>query len=265
MDGLGVPDHAEGLVAVAVTDAAGESMSAADGNSPDGASLGARDPVRIGSITKVFTSLATLSLVADGSIALDDLASDHVSRVDVAAGVTIRDLLQHTSGIPEHVDDGLAEELFADHARAWKPEEIVGLVADVDVEFEPGEMFSYSNTNYLILGILIEEVTGRPAREVIRERIIDVVGMPTTYPDGVEDGPAPVAAYSGLRGQPTELIDFEYTPICRGGMDGGRDGEQRRRSAPPARRPGRRRHHPRGAGCRDDRQRGVRPWGRDVG
>ncbi len=214
VDRLEVPDDAEGLVAVSIIDADGVSISAADGNSPDGASLDSSDPVRIGSITKVFTALTTLTLVDDGSIALDDLVSEHVSRVDVAEGVTIRDLLQHTSGIPEHVDQGFGEDLFANHTRAWTPEEVVGRVAEIDVAFEAGEEFSYSNTNYIILGVLIEEVTGQPAHAVIRERVIDVVGMPTTYLDGVENGPAPVAAYGGLSGQPADLIDFDYTSVA---------------------------------------------------
>jgi D-alanyl-D-alanine carboxypeptidase len=214
MHRLDVPDDAEGTVSVAVIDADGTSISTADGNTPDDALPGPADPMRIGSITKVFTSLATLSLVADGSIALDDAAADHVSRVSVPDGVTIRDLLQHTSGIPEHVVADFGEDLFADHGRVWTPEEVVGRVDGMELDFEPGEQFGYSNTNYIILGILIEEVTGRPAHEVIRERVIDVVDMPTTYLDGVEDGPDPVAAFSGLPEEPTALIDFDYTSIA---------------------------------------------------
>ena len=214
MDRLDVPDDAEGTVTVAVIDADGTSITAVDGNTPDDALPGPGDPMRVGSITKVFSSLTTLSLVDDGSIALDDPAADHVSRVPVPDGVTIRDLLQHTSGIPEHVVEGFGEDLFADHARVWTPEEVVGLVAGMEADFEPGTDFGYSNTNYIILGILIEEVTGRPAHEVIRERVIEVVDMPTTYLDGVEDGPAAVAAFSGLPDEPTELIDFDYTSIA---------------------------------------------------
>jgi hypothetical protein len=100
MDRLDVPDDAEGTVTVAVIGADGTSISAADGNTSDDDLPGPGDPMRVGSITKVFTSLTTLSLVDDGSIALDDLASDYVSRVSVPDGVTVRDLLQHTSGMP---------------------------------------------------------------------------------------------------------------------------------------------------------------------
>ena len=215
MDRLDVPDDAEGTVTVAVIDADGTSISAADGNTPDDALPGPGDPMRVGSITNVFTSLTTLSLVDDGSIALDDPAANHVSRVPVPDGVTVRDLLQHSSGIPEHVDvDGFVDDLYADHARVWTPEETIGLVAGMEADFEPGADFGYSSTNYIILGILIEEVTGRPVHEVIRERVIDVVDMPTTYLDGFEDGPAPVAAFTGLRGAPPELIDFDYTSIA---------------------------------------------------
>lgn len=216
MDRLDVPEGADGMVGVSVIDADGVSISAAGGNDPDGSSLGPSDPVRVGSITKVFTSLTTLALVSDGAIDLDDLASQHVSRVVVPEGVTVRDLLQHTSGIPEHVMvDGFLEGVFADDARVWTPEEAIELVAEMDVEFAPGEEFSYSNTNYIILGMLIEEVAGQPAHEVIRERVIDVVGMPNTYLDGFEDGPAPVAGFTDLAGDgPIEQIDFDYTSIA---------------------------------------------------
>ncbi|MEM9037160.1 MAG: serine hydrolase domain-containing protein [Actinomycetota bacterium] len=216
LDRLDVPEDAEGTVSVAVIDADGEVLSATDGNALDGEHPGTADPVRVGSISKVFTSLATLSLVADGEVALDDRASAHVSRVPVPDGVTVRDLLQHTSGIPEHiVTEGFFDSLAHDRLRRWTPEEIIGLVDGVDADFEPGAEFGYSNSNYIVLGILLEEVTGRPAHEVIRERVIDVVGMPSTYLAGAEDGPEPVGAFADLLGQPLEPTSgFDYTSIA---------------------------------------------------
>lgn len=218
---LDVPDDADGAVMVGVADSSGGSINAADGSNADG-DLGLDDLMRVGSITKVFTSLTTLALVEDGTIALDDPASERISRVDVADGVSIRDLLQHTSGIPSYTEvEGFFDTVSENPERAWTPEEVFAVIDGLEAEVEPGAEFSYSNTNYLILGILIEEVTGRPAHEVIRERVIDVVDMPNTYLAGFEDGPPPIAAYGALPGQEPGPIDFDYTSVATSAWTGG--------------------------------------------
>ena len=166
-----------GAFMVAVSDADGEVVYAGSGTDPDGNPLTPDAALRVGSITKVFTSLVTLTLVDEGLVDLDALALDYVTRVPVPDGVLVRDLLQHTSGIPEHVDrPGFFDMLHDDQRRVWSPEEAVDLIAGIEPLFAPGAEWSYSNTNYLILGVLNEEVTGRPLHEVLRSLLLDPLG-----------------------------------------------------------------------------------------
>jgi D-alanyl-D-alanine carboxypeptidase len=203
-----------GAFMVAVIDADGEVVYTGSGTDPDGNPLTPDAALRVGSITKVFTSLVTLSLVDEGLVDLDALALDYVTRVPVPDGVAVRDLLQHTSGIPEHVDrPGFLDMLHDDQRRVWSPEEAVDLIAGIEPLFAPGAEWSYSNTNYLILGVLIEEVTGRPFHEVLRARILDPLGLDSTYLPGFEDGTAPFGAYTSEFG-PAEPLDFDYTSIA---------------------------------------------------
>lgn len=223
---LQVPDDV-GAILVSVIDADGSPVWATGGNGPDGATPTSSDPFRIGSITKVFTSLTTLSLVEEGLIALDDPVVDHVTRVDVPADLTIRDLLQHTSGIANYTDgEDFFEVIMEDAARRWTPEEMVALSSDVD---DPGAQaaadtdgkFSYSNTNYVVLGIMIEEVTGEMLHDVVRARVTDVAGMPTTYLAGYEDGAEPFGAFVAMDDEPVAPIDFDYTSIATSAWSAG--------------------------------------------
>ncbi len=219
MKALTVPDGIGALMIAVVGD--DETIWAADGASPDGSAPTPSDPFRVGSISKVFTSLTTLSLVDEGLVGLDDPVVDHVARVEVPRGVTVRDLLQHTSGIRSYTDEpGFFEGLTEDHRRIYSPEEMVGLVSDREAEFKPGTDVAYSNTNYIILGIMIEEITGQPFADVLRDRVVDPVGMPNTYLAGAEEGPEPFGAYSDMTDQ-LAPIDFDYTSIATSAWSAG--------------------------------------------
>ncbi len=162
----------------------------------------------------MFTSAVLLQLVDDGLVDLDAPVSDYVTRLATPEGVTVRDLLQHTSGIANYTDDvSFVSRAVADPERAWTPEETFALVADKDALFEPGSRFSYSNTNYLVVGVLIEEVTGSPFAEVLRARVLEPLGLTATYVAGFEEGPEPFPAYTRLLGA-SRPIDFAYTAIA---------------------------------------------------
>ena len=207
-----VPED-EGAVMVVIVDADGTAVHASEGTDPDGNAPTPDDAFRVGSITKTFTALATLTLVDEGLVELDAPASDYVTRVDVPEGVTVRHLLQHTSGIPNFTDDpSFVSRVVDDPSRVWTPEEGFALVADDEPLFAPGGEFRYSNTNYIVLGVLIEEVSGQPAAEVIRARILEPLALDSTYLSGFEAGPDPFGAYTSLSGSPAP-IDFDYTSI----------------------------------------------------
>lgn len=211
--GVNVPEG-QGAFMVAVIDADGGALHASEGTDLDGNSPTPSDPFRVGSITKVFTSLVTLTLVDEGLVDLDARVTEYVADVGVPDGVAVRDLLQHTSGIPNYTDSPLFfPTVQSVPGRVWAPSEVVELVEDREALFEPGARFSYSNTNYVILGMLIEEVTGEPFPEVLRTRIIDPLAMSNTYLAGAEEGPAPFGAFASLAGSP-EPIRFDYTSIA---------------------------------------------------
>jgi D-alanyl-D-alanine carboxypeptidase len=149
-------------------------------------------PFRIASITKVFVAVVVLQLVEEGRLGLDDPASRYAP--DAAAWpVTIRQLLNHTSGIPDFgMADSFGEELAARRDRRWTPAEAVGLVADKKPTFAPGTDYSYSNTNYVLLGEVIETVTGHRWAQEVRSRILDALDLRDTYVAGFEPAGRPV-------------------------------------------------------------------------
>jgi CubicO group peptidase (beta-lactamase class C family) len=135
---------------------------------------------RLGSITKQFTSMVTLQLVEQGKIKLDGKISDYLPdyRTDIGQKVTIHHLLTHTSGIPSYT----GQPGFFDNVsrNPYKVSDFVKKYASGDLEFEPGSKYSYNNSGYFLLGAIIERVTGKPYEQVLKENILDPVGMKNT-------------------------------------------------------------------------------------
>ncbi|HLL70405.1 MAG TPA: serine hydrolase [Pyrinomonadaceae bacterium] len=135
---------------------------------------------RLGSITKQFTAMLVLQLVEQGKLKLDGKLSEYLPdyRKDIGDKVTIHHLLTHTSGIPSYT--GLPK-FFEDASR--NPYTVVDFVkkyASNDLEFEPGAKFKYNNSGYFLLGAIIEKVTGKPYEQVLKENILDPLGMKNT-------------------------------------------------------------------------------------
>ena len=132
---------------------------------------------RLGSITKQFTSMVIMQLVAEGKIKLDDRITKYLTgyRKDTGDRITIENLLNHTSGIPSYT--GLPG-FFANEARnPYIPADFVKKFASGDLEFEPGLKWVYNNSGYFLLGAIIEKVTGKTYAEAVQERIFDPLGM----------------------------------------------------------------------------------------
>jgi CubicO group peptidase (beta-lactamase class C family) len=135
---------------------------------------------RLGSITKQFTATLILQLVEQGKIKLDAKVTDYLPdyRKDTGAKVTIHNLLSHTSGIPNYT---ALPGFFQNVSRnPFTVDDFIKKYASGDLEFEPGTKFVYSNTNYFLLGAIVEKVTGRKYEQVLKERIFDPVGMKHT-------------------------------------------------------------------------------------
>ena len=135
---------------------------------------------RLGSITKQFTATLTLQLVEQGKIKLDGKLSDYLPeyRADIGQKVTIHHLLTHTSGIPSYTDQpGFFENVSRN---PYKVVDFVKKYASGDLQFEPGSKFSYNNSGYFLLGAIIERITGKSYEQVLKENILDPVGMKNT-------------------------------------------------------------------------------------
>jgi CubicO group peptidase (beta-lactamase class C family) len=166
------------------------------------AELGGADPVpwdaefRAASTTKTFAAVVVLQLVGEGKLSLDDSIERWLPGVVAANGndgtkITIRQLLQHTSGLFDYVMDPELQKAFQqDFGLACHDvtpvEELVGYALKHAPLFEPGTRWGYSNTNYLLLEMAIQKVTGRTWADEVRDRIIGTLGLSHTYLMGLD-------------------------------------------------------------------------------
>jgi CubicO group peptidase (beta-lactamase class C family) len=131
---------------------------------------------QIQSITKTFTSAAILLLMEEGKLSLDDPIGKHLDGTPEAwKGITIRHLLAHTSGIKDFINEATASLRVE-----VTEEEVLQATASRPLNFAPGEKWSYSNTNYHLLAMVIRKLTGKWYGDFLKERIFDPLGMANT-------------------------------------------------------------------------------------
>ena len=140
---------------------------------------------RAGSIAKPFVAAVVLQLVEEGKLSLDDtmtelLPQDVTARFAGSDKITLRMLLNHTSGIPEWLSDEAIGRIAADPAKVWDVGEFLDLAAAMAPAFAPGTGWAYSNTDYNLVGLVIERATGQPWRETVRTRVIEPLGLKST-------------------------------------------------------------------------------------
>ncbi|MEV6635688.1 serine hydrolase domain-containing protein [Actinoplanes sp. NPDC051470] len=158
---------------------------------------------RIGSDTKTFVAVVVLQLVGEGKLALDDQVDRLLPGVlrgsgNEGRGVTVRQLLQHTSGIYNYTDDlpqlASAEGFRAGRFQHYEPRELVSIATRHEPLFEPGAHWSYSNTNYVLARMIIERVTGRSWDDQVAARVLRPLGLrDTSYPGDDPGIPRPSA------------------------------------------------------------------------
>jgi D-alanyl-D-alanine carboxypeptidase len=134
------------------------------------------------SITKSFVACGIMLLVEDGKLGLDDKITKYLSGLPEAwSAVTVRQLLTHTSGIPNFVSDqGSGAAILAFSQKVSSSEEIIGWAAARPLKFAPGEGRRYSSTGYQLLGMIIEKVSGKPWGQFLQDRIFAPLGMTST-------------------------------------------------------------------------------------
>ena len=143
------------------------------------------DHIRIGSNTKPMTGTVILQLVDEGKIGLDDPVSEYRPDVPNGDNITITQLLNMRSGLGNYtVDPTLNEQQDNNPGRAWTQEELLAMAFAQPVQFPPGEGYFYSNTNTVLLGLIIEQITGMPVAQAFQTRIFDPLGMTnSSFPD----------------------------------------------------------------------------------
>ncbi|MFL6635002.1 MAG: serine hydrolase domain-containing protein [Massilia sp.] len=150
---------------------------------------------RVGSVTKMFTAVTILQLVQAGQLALDAPVRTYLPDLPPSwQPVTIRNLLNHTSGAPEYLS---STNSFRKLVRVDRtPADVLALVQDQPLRFAPGSKYEYSNTNYVALGLIIEKLTGKPYADVLETRFLRPLGMTHSgYFDDTRIVPALVPGY----------------------------------------------------------------------
>ena len=146
------------------------------------------DHARFGSVTKSMTATIILQLVQEGLLTLDDPVSTFVPNVPDGNNITVAQLLEMRSGLYSYTNDPtFVRESDADLTRPWTPDELLDLAFAHPAEFPPGSNFQYSNTNYILLGKIMETLTGQTAQELFEQRLFTPLGMHETTMPGPED------------------------------------------------------------------------------
>ena len=192
LDGL-VRDDGFPAALAAVQDRSGRTRNytAGVGDLKTGAKVPVDGQVRIGSNTKSFTSVVVMQLVGEGKVDLDKPIETYLPKLVRGDGIdgrhiTVRQLLQHTSGLPNYTNF-LADGFLPYQHTYFEPRQLLDMALAQKADFEPGAKWEYSNTNYVVLGLLIEKVTERPLIEEVTQRVIARAGLRHTYFPNVGD------------------------------------------------------------------------------
>lgn len=146
----------------------------------------------LASITKTFTAAVVLDLVAEGRLGLDERVARRLPGLGIDSRVTVRQLLDHTSGLHDFfLNPSIDPALLKDRAADWTTKRSLRYVSKP--YFKPGRGWHYSNTNYLLLGLIAEKITGESLATQIRSRYLDPLGLATAYYQGVEEPRGTVA------------------------------------------------------------------------
>ncbi|MGW6020594.1 serine hydrolase domain-containing protein [Streptomyces sp. NPDC055099] len=169
--------------------------------------------VRIGSNTKAFTAVVVLQLVGEGKIGLDTSVDTYLPGLVHGEGIdgsriTVRHLLQQTSGLPNY------SNYLGEDVRYFAPRELLDIALRHKADFEPGKKWAYSNTNYVLAGLLVEKVTGHALADEMDRRIIKRIGLRHTYFPAPGDasirGPHPHGYYRASPDAPlTDITEID--------------------------------------------------------
>jgi D-alanyl-D-alanine carboxypeptidase len=147
---------------------------------------------RIASNTKTMTAAIVLQLAQEGKLKLDDPVSKYVPRVPDGDHITIANLLEMRSGLYNYTNDpALSEAVDRDQAKVWTPDELLAMAFAHPADFAPGASYEYCNTNYALLGLIIERVGGKPLAQAMHDRLFAPLDLRHTMLPPASDNTIP--------------------------------------------------------------------------
>ena len=182
------------------------------------------DQVPIASVTEAFVAVSVLKLVSEGRLGLEDEVSRHLPEFEgimhPPGPVTVRQLLQHRSGMPDYMMPLLQQASLGDVlATGRSHREFLALAATQPWKRRLAQGFEHSASNYVVLGMIVERLRGRTIGEVLRSDIIEPLGLRSTSMTG--SGPTPPALVHGYVTSLGERLDVSYAPLHAGDPAGG--------------------------------------------
>jgi D-alanyl-D-alanine carboxypeptidase len=166
------------------------------------------DRLLSGSVGKTYVAAVALQLVEEGKLDLESPISRYLGeepwfgRLPNARDITVRQLMNHTSGLVRYeFQPAVADVLRRDPHGTWTPERRLSYILDTQAPFAAGQGWEYSDTNYIVLGMIIERLTGRPYYDELRRRILQPLGLRNTIPSDRRDLPGVVNGYAGPRNE----------------------------------------------------------------
>ena len=198
-----------GGVVVLVRFPDGQTVTASHGYAEAGRPINVDDSFRIASITKTYVAALVLTLEEDGLLAIDDSVAGYLPDLGIDERITIRQLLTHSSGLADH---WASSQLASENCTpcAFSPEELVALIDVAHPLFDPGTHWSYSNTGYVVLGMVVEAVAGNDLATELRHRVLEPAGITQSYLIGLEPTlTEPVTGYWLIEG--TTPVEYPWS------------------------------------------------------
>lgn len=223
-----------------------EQFGVADVDGDEAVEAGLTWPLR--SLTKSFVVQVLLELADEGVVSLDDTVDQYVDGVEGGAEVTLLELADMSSGLPEYANEKFAAAFIDDVTKNFSDEELLAFIDGVPLNFEPGTEHVYVNTNTLVVGMVIEAATGQTVGDVLQERLFDPLDLQTALyaPDAAEiadsvptgyqldDGdlvaaPPTFGVFGGSGAMAIAIDDLlDWGPVLASGELLGDDGENQR-------------------------------------
>jgi D-alanyl-D-alanine carboxypeptidase len=203
-----VKSGAPGAIVYVRTPTAARAGTAGYADTAAHVTMRAADRYRIASVSKAFVSVVILQLEAEGRLDIDNSVETWLpGLVPNGRAISLRRLMNHTSGLYDYTaDPGFANEILADPSRIWQPSELLAHGLSHPPLFAPGANWGYSNTNYILLGLVAEAATGKPLGQLLQEHIFTPLALTaTSFPLSIELDASFVHGYVRLGASP--LID----------------------------------------------------------